>query len=430
MTDADTAGRDGAGAEQQPEAEPTHGEAAARPTDPWAPPADTVPAGGAPTGTPRPYPSFPAPPPFDNRPVVPGSNGLAIASLVTGVTFCLWPVALGLGIGALVQLRRRRQRGRGLAVAGTVLGLLGLTAAVGGVLAGAIHAHVSMSGAGPVSTQPGGPAERPGPSGEFAWKAGDCFTELQAGSRAERELTDCSKPHYGEVFFRTSLAGSSYPGVDAIKQQAGRLCRSGLEVYLYDPWAVPSTSTVRYLYPQNATQWARSGHTAICFLHDTAGNSTGSLRLDTTNLTQDQRYLLQALTLLDAREDALAAPVTDPAAATSAAAKTGQAIQQALQLIDTSQWSDAAKGPVAALVNSLRTDQAAWQAAGADTSDPLGAYQRALRDDNPLVAEVTARRAFSLIDHDSRIQPDDGGPSGGAPSDSPQSGGSGGTDSV
>lgn len=55
----------------------------------------------------------PYPYPYDGRPVVEGTNGLAITSLVTGVTCCLWPAALGFGIAALVQLRRRRQEGSG-----------------------------------------------------------------------------------------------------------------------------------------------------------------------------------------------------------------------------------------------------------------------------------------------------------------------------
>ena len=62
-----------------------------------------------------------------------GTNGLAIASLVLGI---LWLYGIGsilalvFGYVALNQIKRRNENGRGLAIAGTVLGWIG----VGGVL--------------------------------------------------------------------------------------------------------------------------------------------------------------------------------------------------------------------------------------------------------------------------------------------------------
>jgi uncharacterized protein DUF4190 len=66
------------------------------------------------------------------------TNGLAIAALVCGLAqFPLWlfllvpgfveaVLALSFGIGAVAQIRRQREGGRGLAIAGIVLGGLGL----------------------------------------------------------------------------------------------------------------------------------------------------------------------------------------------------------------------------------------------------------------------------------------------------------------
>lgn len=60
----------------------------------------------------------------------PGTNGLAIASLVTafvGFLCCIGSIAaIVLGIVALDQIRRTRQEGHGLAVAGIALGVAGL----------------------------------------------------------------------------------------------------------------------------------------------------------------------------------------------------------------------------------------------------------------------------------------------------------------
>ena len=64
----------------------------------------------------------------------PGTNGLAIASLVTAFTgflCCIGSiVAIVLGTIALDQIKRTRQEGFGLAVAGIVLGVAGLVVAL------------------------------------------------------------------------------------------------------------------------------------------------------------------------------------------------------------------------------------------------------------------------------------------------------------
>ncbi|MEV6837639.1 DUF4190 domain-containing protein [Streptomyces sp. NPDC051133] len=53
-------------------------------------------------------------------------NGLAITSLVLGVLCCLPGLGLVFGLVALWRIRRRGERGTGLAVAGSVLSVIGL----------------------------------------------------------------------------------------------------------------------------------------------------------------------------------------------------------------------------------------------------------------------------------------------------------------
>ena len=64
----------------------------------------------------------------------PGTNGLAIASLITsfaGFLCCIGSiVAIVLGTIALDQIKRTRQEGFGLAVAGIVIGVAGLVVAL------------------------------------------------------------------------------------------------------------------------------------------------------------------------------------------------------------------------------------------------------------------------------------------------------------
>jgi len=76
--------------------------------------------------------------PFDPPPPSVQTNGLAIAALVCGlVQFLLWffllvpgfveaVLALTFGLGGLAQIRRRGEGGKGLAIAGIVLGGLGV----------------------------------------------------------------------------------------------------------------------------------------------------------------------------------------------------------------------------------------------------------------------------------------------------------------
>jgi Domain of unknown function (DUF4190) len=80
--------------------------------------------------------------PFDPPPRRVRTNGLAIAALVCGlVQFALWffllvpgfieaVLALSFGVGGLAQVRRTGEGGKGLAIAGIVLGGLGV---LGGV---------------------------------------------------------------------------------------------------------------------------------------------------------------------------------------------------------------------------------------------------------------------------------------------------------
>ncbi|WP_024793604.1 DUF4190 domain-containing protein [Tomitella biformata] len=69
---------------------------------------------------------YPYPPP-------PGTNGLAIAALITavaGLSLCGFPSVLGLifGIVSLQQIKKSGEQGRGMAIAGIVVG--GIAAAV------------------------------------------------------------------------------------------------------------------------------------------------------------------------------------------------------------------------------------------------------------------------------------------------------------
>ncbi|WP_327065792.1 DUF4190 domain-containing protein [Kitasatospora sp. NBC_01302] len=270
--------------------------------DPWAPPQDAVPAGyaGPPPGSgpyqyPYPYPygqAGPYPVPSDGRRVVEGTNGLAITALVTGVTCCLWPAALGFGIGALIQLRHRRQRGLGIAVAGVMLGVLGLVMGVFGAILGQWHFAV-------------GGANTSG----------------------------------------TSVSDSPLPA--------------------------PSSSPAP----------------------------------PTPVLTQAQRDFLTDTAEIKAQDRILKMPETDPGMAVQESGWTAQALADSAAMLGRTQWPAEVKDQMAVLVSAFRADQAVWNAAATNTTDPVGAYQAALRTNAPSTAEAAARKALGLTDDDRPVDP-------------------------
>jgi hypothetical protein len=89
--------------------------------------------------TPAP-PSVPAAQPvFVRRPA--STNGLAIAALVVGVIWMGWigsVLAVAFGHVALSQIERSGQAGRGIAIAGIVLGYIGIATLVVAILAVAL----------------------------------------------------------------------------------------------------------------------------------------------------------------------------------------------------------------------------------------------------------------------------------------------------
>lgn len=93
---------------------------------------------------PPPYQEYYQPVYYQTAPPGPRSNGLAIASLVLGILWVWWLgsiLALVFGYVALGQIKRSHEGGRGMAIAGIVLGWVGVGtgATVGILLAVAVH---------------------------------------------------------------------------------------------------------------------------------------------------------------------------------------------------------------------------------------------------------------------------------------------------
>ncbi|MFF9644772.1 DUF4190 domain-containing protein [Kitasatospora aureofaciens] len=320
----------------EPKAATPDAEEPQAPADPWAPPADRspqaapapsqappqpppppLPAGGWASVPPstesgfRPGGPYPDPdprsnqhpyPPYAHHPYnpqpEPRTNGFAVGSLATGLSL-LSPVALVFGIVALVQINRRGQRGRGMAVTGLVLGVAGTLLL--SLALGAGDFGPARGGRG------GGYAQKP-PAGSVRWsalKAGDCYNSPDVTGKTDENGDEtvywvrrvvCSDPHHGEVAGTARIPDSSgpYPGATVVRERATTLCRTVLDDYALDQWAVPDGMDDVYLYP-SAGNWAAGERYVTCAFEDRDDQHLGTVRTDRRTLTSVQLAYLDAV---------------------------------------------------------------------------------------------------------------------------------------
>ncbi|MFH9353000.1 DUF4190 domain-containing protein [Kitasatospora sp. NPDC017646] len=248
---------------------------------------------------PYPYPPYAQSPyhPYDPQPE-PRTNGFAVGSLATGLSL-LSPVALVFGIVALVQINRRGQRGRGMAVTGLVLGVVGTLLL--SLALGAGDFSSARDGRG------GGYAQKP-PAGSVRWsalKAGDCYNSPGVSGKTDENGDEtvywvrrvaCSDPHHGEVAGTAGIAdsGGPYPGATVVRERAATLCRTVLDDYAVDQWAVPDGMDDVYLYP-SAGNWAAGERYVTCAFEDRDDQHLGTVRTDRRALTSVQLAYLDAV---------------------------------------------------------------------------------------------------------------------------------------
>ncbi|MDQ0310392.1 hypothetical protein J2S46_004948 [Kitasatospora herbaricolor] len=373
----------------------------------WAqsPPGWTAPATGWGAVTPGAVSGFQGMYAYPPRP----TNGLAIGSLVTALT-CLSPVALVLGVIALVQIHKRQERGRGMAVAGVVLGVLGL-------LLGALTAFGLA-----LDDQDGSTPGRPvGPRGSVTWDKvakGDCYNPAPGAGDADQQVSwvtkvPCSLPHHSEAAGTAAIApaeGGGYPGEDKILKSADALCKPVFDSYVLDDWAVPDGVGLSYMYPTRGS-WRASGGSLICVLEDVEASHKGSLRTDRTTLTPAQLAYLEAVKPLNAAaEDIPEDEVADaPADYRAWAATMAEATQQEGEKLAAIAWPEAAKGPGEAMVASKPAAVEAWHAVktARDGAELARAVQRAkalLRDSVGEAKAVRAALGLSTGEHPGDLQ--------------------------
>lgn len=197
----------------------------------------------------------------------PSRSGKALAALITGIAglvlcFLFVPalVALILGILALREIGRSNgmKTGKGMAIAGVVLGALGVVAG------GAFIAVVVNEVAGTTSV--------------FDLEVGDCTELPDDGEEISRiETFECTEPHGAEVVSIGVIGedGDPYPGTDELIDLIGAECIDDFTAYVGKDY-LQSDFNLFPITPTEAT-WD-DDRSYVCLAFDPAGDLTESIK--------------------------------------------------------------------------------------------------------------------------------------------------------
>jgi hypothetical protein len=182
-----------------------------------------------------------------------GTNGLAIAALIFGIT-PLFLLGFIFGFISLSKIKKTGQAGRGLAIAGVILSALWMVAWVVGtiVIVSAVKTVLNNNGA-------------PG----FGLTPGDCFNQNTTNAAQPIDKLACTTAHDGETVALLPITGTTYPGEQAMSQQANDQCVTATKSYL-DPAMDYPNLTPAYLAP-SALAWAAGNHSIVCYVSSTTG---------------------------------------------------------------------------------------------------------------------------------------------------------------
>lgn len=110
----------------------------------------------------------------------------------------------------------------------------------------------------------------------FALQVGDCLDDATAEGEVQSVPTvPCEQPHDSEIYSSHLLGESSYPGTDAVIQQADALCLDAFVRFVGEPY-LDSRFDFSYYYPTEQS-WAGGDREVLCVIYDPEGPVTGSL---------------------------------------------------------------------------------------------------------------------------------------------------------
>ncbi|MET9432561.1 DUF4190 domain-containing protein [Streptomyces sp. NPDC006551] len=349
-----------------------------------------------PYGPPAPYgpygtPYGPGPGPYGTP--SPGTNGLAVGSLVSGILCCLPPLGLVLGLIALPQIKKRRQTGKGLAVAGIVLSSISSLLMVVGLVTG---------GFGQMWTDfKAGMEDAARSQSALSLRTGQCYDvdgELESDT-SEIGVVDCAGEHEGEVTGTFPVTGfTGWPGEKPLDRLAGQRCEEIGYAYAWDSWAIPEDIWTYYHLPTRES-WRAGDRTVTCSFVSEGAPVKGSLRNDETTLDAHQAHFLKSLNPVDI---AVFAEPEEPAdkdlkANTAWAAEVRDALTAASKGLKGHRWPGASAAPVAEMVKELDAAAEEWdELAKASDEDAFWEHYDTAYDLTTWGAESKARAALGL----------------------------------
>ncbi|NAZ82616.1 DUF4190 domain-containing protein, partial [Kineococcus sp. R8] len=205
------------------------------------------------------------------------TDGFAIASLVTGIVG-LGVVPLALGVVALQRTARSGAAGRGMAVAGIVLGAVGILAGLVLVAAFAVGAVTGLTALAREASSPGTSSAGSAAVGIDDLVAGDCFDYPGPDDPEDAVLgVDCGDEHDAEVVDVLPLPGTTYPGDDGVDAAADARCSAAVGQALDAAGVDTATLDYDYFAPLRET-WDAGLHDVQCLVTAVGdGTLTGSL---------------------------------------------------------------------------------------------------------------------------------------------------------
>jgi Septum formation/Domain of unknown function (DUF4190) len=263
---------------------------AAEHPSPYLRPTDRAPSYGGPTYAQPVYPSttYEAPAPYSTvgaygygyptyvpveAAVSRRTDPVSVAALVCGCLL-LAPLAVVLGIIGIVRTRRPDRGGRGLAIAGLVLGAVGVLIGAG-VIASVLFAR-SDTGHEVIGLATGDTVY----VGDLA--EGDCFQAPTADLLKTVDTVDCTTPHDLEVYvvgpgqFADLGARAPYPGETTLSKEAAATCQQAFEGFVGTPYD-ESELDFYTIYPSRETWENEQDRAVTCSVGNPEARTTGTL---------------------------------------------------------------------------------------------------------------------------------------------------------
>ena len=203
---------------------------------------------------------------------------MATAALVCGIVgavlfIFLVPSVVALVLGLIAASRARRHPhpgdGRGRAVAGWILGIVGIVAFVSVVIVAIV-----------VEDEDSGGIVEGDDVSVYELEPGDCLNLPTEGEAPIEELPrrDCDEPHDAEVYAIDDLTtdAENYPGLDVVAADTERICRGDAFERYVGTDVESSRYGYYYLFPSDDS-WEQGDREYVCMVISLDGSSlTGS----------------------------------------------------------------------------------------------------------------------------------------------------------